>query len=67
MSQQQEAFGLCRQLLEADTDEAVIGVLTHAGYWDRPELWRFYGDVENNWGQSGNQQSLAEARSPKNS
>src|SRR5918996_2798249 len=61
MSQQQEAFGLCRQLLEADTEEAVIGVLTHAGYWDRPELWRFYGDVENNWAQSGNQQSLAEA------
>ena len=61
MSQQQEAFGLCRQLLEADTEKAVIGVLTHAGYWDRPELWRFYGDVENNWAQSGNQQSLAEA------
>jgi len=52
---------LCQQLLQADTEEDVISRLHDAGYWDRPEFWRYYGDVENNWGQSGNQQSLAEA------
>ena len=52
---------LCSQLLRADSEEFVIGILREAGYWDRPEFWRYYGGVENNWGQSGNQQSLAEA------
>ena len=52
---------LCEALLRADSEEAVITHLCEAGYWDRPEVWRHYGDVENNWGQSGNQQSLAEA------
>ena len=52
---------LCEALLWADSEEAVVDLLREAGYWDRPELWRHYGDVENNWGQSGNQQSLAEA------
>ena len=52
---------LCEALLEADGESAVIEILEGAGYWDRPEFWRHYGDVENNWGQSGNQQSLAEA------
>lgn len=52
---------LCRALLEADREEDVVSILKERGYWDKPELWRFYGDVENNWGQSGNQQSLAEA------
>ena len=53
--------GLCQQLIHADTEKDVIRLLRDAAYWDRPELWRYYGDVENNWGQSGNQQSLAEA------
>ena len=52
---------LCENLLRAESEEAVVELLRKAGYWDRPELWRHYGDVENNWGQSGNQQSLAEA------
>ncbi len=52
---------LCELLLKADSEGAVIELLREAGYWDQPELWRHYGDVENNWGQSGNQQSLAEA------
>lgn len=52
---------LCRALLDADTEAEAITILQKAGYWDRNELWRYYGDVENNWGQSGNQQSLAEA------
>ena len=52
---------LCEALLKADGESAVIEILEGAGYWDRSEFWRHYGDVENNWGQSGNQQSLAEA------
>ncbi|MDO8874891.1 MAG: hypothetical protein Q8M24_01980 [Pseudolabrys sp.] len=52
---------LCVALLHADTEEGVIALLTEAGYWDDPTLWRHYGDLENNWGQGGNQQSLAEA------
>lgn len=56
-----EPRALCSALIRADTETEVIDVLRQAGYWDRRELWRHYGDVENNWGQSGNQQSLAEA------
>jgi hypothetical protein len=52
---------LCIALLHAETEDEVIGLLKHAGYWERPALWRHYGDLENNWGQGGNQQSLAEA------
>jgi hypothetical protein len=52
---------LCIGLLRAETEDEVIGLLKMAGYWDRPAAWRHYGDVENNWGQGGNQQSLAEA------
>jgi hypothetical protein len=52
---------LCTDLLRADSEGEVISLLRKHGYWDKPALWRHYGDVENNWGQSGNQQSLAEA------
>ena len=52
---------LCLDLLRADSEEEVIALLKKHGYWEKPALWRHYGDVENNWGQSGNQQSLAEA------
>ena len=52
---------LCKALLEADGENRVVELLREAGYWDRPEMWRYYGDVENNWGQGGNQQRMAEA------
>ena len=52
---------LCAALLNADSEGEVITLLKKHGYWNKPALWRHYGDVENNWGQSGNQQSLAEA------
>src|ERR1700684_620886 len=51
----------CLALLHAETEDKVIELLMKAGYWEKSELWRHYGDVENNWGQGGNQQSLAEA------
>ncbi len=52
---------LCTALLYADSEDEIIMILKEHGYWDEPALWRHYGDVENNWGQSGNQQNLAEA------
>jgi hypothetical protein len=52
---------LCLALLHAETEDEAIAVLKEAGFWDKPELWRHYGDLENNWGTGGNQQSLAEA------
>lgn len=52
---------LCLSLLRAETEDEVVGILRDADFWDDPKLWRYYGDVENNWGQGGNQQSLAEA------
>ena len=52
---------LCIQLLKADSEDEVISLLKSCGYWEQTKFWRHYGDVENNWGQSGNQQSLAEA------
>ena len=52
---------LCVSLLHAESEEEVEQLLDEIGYWDNPAVWRHYGDVENNWGQGGNQQSLAEA------
>lgn len=58
---QDDHQALCFELLRSESEQEVISLLEKKGYWDKPELWRHYGDVENNWGQSGNQQSLAEA------
>src|SRR5438874_9568724 len=52
---------LCVALLKAETEDTVIELLRSAGYWADDKLWRHYGDVDNNFGQGGNQQSLAEA------
>ncbi|WP_119388199.1 hypothetical protein [Taklimakanibacter lacteus] len=52
---------LCIALLQSETEDEVIDLLKQAGFWEKSELWRHYGDLENNWGQGGNQQSLAEA------
>lgn len=52
---------LCIGLLHAETEGEVLELLKKVGYWEDSTLWRYYGDVENNWGQGGNQQSLAEA------
>jgi hypothetical protein len=40
---------LCLSLMRADTEDGVIGLLQHAGYWDDPTVWRFYGDRETNF------------------
>jgi len=57
----QDNKSLCLALLNADSEEAVVELLKEHSYWENSALWRHYGDVENNWGQSGNQQSMAEA------
>ena len=52
-----ENKSLCHSLLYAESEEAVIKVLKHYDYWASESLWRPYGDIENNWGQIGSQQS----------
>lgn len=56
-----EIRDICHSLLHAETEDEVVKILIKASYWDNLAVWRHYGDVENNWGQGGNQQSLAEA------
>ena len=56
-----EIRNLCVRLLHAEAEHEVVQNLEEAGLWSDPALWRHYGDLENNWGQGGNQQSLAEA------
>ena len=48
---------LCLSLVRADSEEEVIKILTDAGYWNDPNVWRYYGDNENNYSTIGNQQS----------
>lgn len=48
---------LCLGLLYAESEQAVISLLKHCGYWYDDTAWRLYGDIENNWSQIGNQQS----------
>ena len=52
---------LCLSLLKADSEDEVVQILTSKGFWDNPELWRYYGDREDNFSIIGNQQSRPEA------
>lgn len=52
---------LCLNLLRADTEEEVVAILKVAGYWETPNVWRLFGDRENNFSTIGNQQSRPEA------
>lgn len=52
---------LCLNLIHADSEAQVVSLLTEAGYWDHPELWRYYGDNANNYSVIGNQQSRPDA------
>ena len=52
---------LCLSLIHADSEAEVIAHLRGAGFWERQEAWRHYGDIENNWATIGNQQSSPEA------
>ncbi len=56
-----QAKALCLALMKADSEEEVIGLLKKAGLWDNKDLWRFYGDYENNYNTIGNQQGRPDA------
>ena len=51
-----ENKSLCLGLLKSESEDAVVGLLKHYGYWSNGSLWRAYGDKENNFGQIGSQQ-----------
>jgi hypothetical protein len=52
-----EPRALFEALLHANTEAEVVGILTDAGYWNDPDVWRYYGDEPENWPTVGNQQS----------
>ncbi len=51
----------CIDLLRADTEEQVINLLSQYGYWDDPNVWRPFGDKEDNFSTIGNQSANPEA------
>lgn len=53
----EEARELCLQLLATDEEDEVVEILKRKGYWSDPSVWRPYGDIRNNRGVVGNQQS----------
>ncbi len=50
-------FELFQTLIACETEADVINALKSAGYWDKPDAWRLYGDRENNFSIIGNQQA----------
>lgn len=52
---------LCVKLAKAESEEEVIALLKKEGYWDNPDVWKNFGDNENNFATIGNQQSRPEA------
>lgn len=51
----------CLELLKADTEKEVIALLDEKQLWPTPQVWRLYGDRENNFSTIGNQQSRPDA------
>ena len=51
------AKALCMDLLRSETEDEVIAVLKREKLWDNRSVWRPYGDIPNNRGVVGNQQS----------
>ena len=48
---------LCISLIEADSARDIKNILKKENLWDDESLWRPFGDVMNNFGSIGNQQS----------
>jgi len=48
---------LCLALMQAETDAQVVASLAKLGYWSNPKVWRYLGDIENNYSTVGNQQA----------
>lgn len=57
----EETKEMCLSLLHADEENEVVEILEDKDFWDKPELWRNYGDKEDNFSTIGNQQSRPEA------
>lgn len=53
----EEARDLCLKLMNAETEEEVIKILREWRFWDDRSVWKPYGDIANNRGIVGNQQS----------
>ena len=51
---------LCISLINADSEEGVIELLSTEGFWENEEVWRDFGDLENNFSTIGNQASRPE-------
>ena len=51
---------LCMALLRADTEEEIIRLLKLQGYWEDPDVWRPFGDRDDNFATVGNQSSSAD-------
>ena len=56
-----ETIAFFMDLLKADDEDTVTSILKSKGYWDKPEVWREYGDRSGNFSTIGNQQSRPEA------
>ncbi|MCF2138073.1 MAG: hypothetical protein K9W43_12655 [Candidatus Thorarchaeota archaeon] len=51
---------LCLRLVQAKNEHEVITILKQENLWDNPDVWKPYGDNENNWSTINNQQTHAE-------
>lgn len=56
MDQNHKNKELCLKLMNAATCAEVKEILSTYGYWDKPEIWRYYGDRASNYNTIGNQQ-----------
>jgi hypothetical protein len=57
----EQSKALCLSLMKADSETEVIALLKESEIWDNKDLWRFYGDYENNYNTIGNQQGRPDA------
>jgi len=48
---------LCLCLADSENESGVIKHLQSAGFWDNPDCWQYFGNIEDNWSTIGNQQS----------
>jgi hypothetical protein len=55
------AKDLCLSLVQCESEDEIIDLLTKAKYWDRSDDWQYFGGDENNYSVIGNQQSRPEA------
>jgi hypothetical protein len=55
------ARALLLRLMAADSENEVVAALQEGGLWDNTDLWRLYGDEEDNFSPAGSQQRNPEA------